>query len=92
MAFVMVLSCSRANFLRFFLDARMDSFLRGHVEAFAALGDARVLLYEGPASVSVLLCPVVQLQGFTPSIKEKKSRPWARRWVGLELTRFRGLR
>ena len=29
MAFVMVLSSSRQIFLRFFLDARMDSFLRG---------------------------------------------------------------
>jgi transposase len=46
MAFVMVLSHSRMVFLRFFLDARMDSFLRGHVEAFAALGLARVLLYD----------------------------------------------
>ncbi|HSV59918.1 MAG TPA: IS21 family transposase, partial [Variovorax sp.] len=46
MAFVMVLSHSRQIFLRFFLDARMDSFLRGHVEAFAALGLARVLLYD----------------------------------------------
>lgn len=47
MAFVMVLSHSRMIFLRFFLDARMDSFLRGHVEAFAAYGGcARVLLYD----------------------------------------------
>jgi transposase len=47
MAFVMVLSSSRQIFLRFFLDARMDSFLRGHVEAFAAFGGvARVLLYD----------------------------------------------
>ena len=46
MAFVMVLSHSRMVFLRFFLDARIDSFLRGHVEAFAALGVARVLLYD----------------------------------------------
>ena len=46
MAFVMVLSHSRMIFLRFFLDARMDSFLRGHVEAFACLGVARVLLYD----------------------------------------------
>jgi transposase len=37
MAFVMVLSHSRMIFLRFFLDARMDSFLRGHVEAFSRL-------------------------------------------------------
>ena len=47
MAFVMVLSYSRSIFLRFFLDARMDAFLRGHVEAFAAFGGvARVLLYD----------------------------------------------
>jgi len=47
MAFVMVLSHSRMIFLRFFLDARMDSFLRGHVEAFAAFGGvARVVLYD----------------------------------------------
>ena len=46
MAFVVMLSHSRQIFLRFFLDARMDSFLRGHVEAFAALGVARVLLYD----------------------------------------------
>ena len=47
MAFVMVLSSSRQIFLRFFLDARMDSFLRGHVEAFAAFGgSSRVVLYD----------------------------------------------
>jgi transposase len=47
MAFVMVLSHSRMVFLRFFQDARMDSFLRGHVEAFAAFaGVPRVLLYD----------------------------------------------
>ena len=47
MAFVMVLSYSRRIFLRFFLDARMDSFLRGHVEAFAAFGGcARLALYD----------------------------------------------
>ena len=47
MAFVMVLSYSRMIFLRFFLDARMDSFLRGHVEAFVAFGGAaRVVLYD----------------------------------------------
>jgi transposase len=38
MAFVMVLSFSRRIFLRFSLNARMDSFLRGHVLAFAAWG------------------------------------------------------
>jgi transposase len=47
MAFVMVLSHSRMVFLRFFLDARMDSFLRGHALAFIALrGVPRVLLYD----------------------------------------------
>jgi len=47
MAFVMVLSYSRAIFLRFYLDARMASFLAGHTAAFAAFGGcARVLLYD----------------------------------------------
>jgi len=47
MAFVMVLSYSRQIFLRFFPDARMESFLRGHVGAFAAWqGVPRVLLYD----------------------------------------------
>ena len=47
MAFVMVLSWSRQIFLRFFLDARMENFLRGHVAAFEAFnGCARVLLYD----------------------------------------------
>jgi hypothetical protein len=47
MAFVMVLSHSRQIFLRFFLDARMENFLRGHVAAFAAFGGVpRVLLYD----------------------------------------------
>jgi transposase len=47
MAFVMVLSYSRQIFLRFFLDARMESFLRGHVGAFTAWqGVPRVLLYD----------------------------------------------
>lgn len=47
MAFVMVLSWSRRIFLRFFLDARLESFLRGHVAAFEAFhGSARVLLYD----------------------------------------------
>jgi transposase len=47
MAFVMVLSHCRMVFLRFFLDARMDSFLRGHALAFIAFaGVPRVLLYD----------------------------------------------
>ena len=47
MAFVMVLSHSRQIFLRFFPDARMENFLRGHAAAFAAWGGVpRVLLYD----------------------------------------------
>jgi transposase len=47
MAFVMVLAWSRQIFLRFFLDARMESFLRGHVSAFKAWnGLPRILLYD----------------------------------------------
>ena len=43
----MVLSHSRMVFLRFFLDARMDSFLSGHALAFVAFaGVPRVLLYD----------------------------------------------
>jgi len=47
MAFVAVLSFSRQIFLRFFLDARMENFLRGHVGAFTAWNAApRVILYD----------------------------------------------
>jgi transposase len=47
MGFVMVLSYSRAIYLRFFLDARMESFLRGHLGAFHAwCGVPKVLLYD----------------------------------------------
>lgn len=47
MAFVMVLSWSRRIFLRFFLNARMENFLRGHVEAFQAFsGCSRVVEYD----------------------------------------------
>ena len=61
MAFVMVLSYSRQIFLRFFLDARMESFLRGHVAAFTAWnGCARVLLYDNLKSVA---------QDFTATIR-----------------------
>jgi transposase len=46
-AFVMVLSWSRAVFLRFYLSAAMPSFLRGHVDAFRFFhGVPRVLLYD----------------------------------------------
>lgn len=47
MGFVMVLSWSRQIFLRFFLGAHMENFLRGHVDAFSAWGGApRILLYD----------------------------------------------
>jgi transposase len=47
MAFVMVLSWSRRIYLRFFPDAKMENFLRGHVGAFEAFGGLpRILLYD----------------------------------------------
>lgn len=47
MAFVMVLSYSRDIYLRFFLNARMENFLRGHVGAFNTwCGLPRILLYD----------------------------------------------
>ena len=47
MAFVMVLSWSRQIFLRFYLNARLENFLRGHVAAFEAwCGSPKVLLYD----------------------------------------------
>jgi transposase len=45
--FVMVLSYSRAVFALFTVDQTLESFLRGHVEAFAAFqGIARTLVYD----------------------------------------------
>lgn len=47
MAFVMVLSFSRMTFLRFFLNAEMPNFLRGHIDAFQFFhGVSRVVLYD----------------------------------------------
>lgn len=47
MGFVMVLSYSRMIFLRYFLGAQLECFLRGHVEAFAAFGGVpRAALYD----------------------------------------------
>jgi transposase len=47
MGFVTVLSWSRQIFLRFYLDARMENFLRGHVAAFEAWGGIpRIALYD----------------------------------------------
>jgi transposase len=50
--FVLVLSWSRAVYARFALDQTLESFLRGHVEAFIALGGVpRTLLYDNLKSV-----------------------------------------
>jgi transposase len=50
--FVLVLSWSRALYARFALDQSLESFLRGHVEAFTALGGVpRALLYDNLKSV-----------------------------------------
>jgi transposase len=47
MAFVMVLSWSRQIFLRFYLNAQMENFLRGHVAAFETWqGLSTVILYD----------------------------------------------
>jgi len=52
MAFVMVLSYSRRIFLRFYLDAQMSNFLRGHIAAFEAWqGVPRELWYDNLKSV-----------------------------------------
>jgi transposase len=60
MAFVMVLSWSRQVFLQFFLDARMESFLRGHIAAFHVWnGLPRILLYDFMWSTP--LCGVARL-------------------------------
>ena len=54
MAFVAVLSHSRQIFLRYFLDARMENFLRGLVGAFTDWGgNPRVLLYDNLKSAVV---------------------------------------
>ena len=47
MAFVMILSYSRRIHLQFFLNARMENFLRGHIGAFSAWGGVpRTLLFD----------------------------------------------
>jgi hypothetical protein len=54
MAFVMVLSWSRQIFVRFYLNARMDAFVHGHLTAFEAWGGLpRVLLYDNLRSAVV---------------------------------------
>jgi hypothetical protein len=57
---IFVICCER-DALRFFLDARMESFLRGHVAAFTAWnGCPRVLLYDNlkrcAARIAAALC------------------------------------
>lgn len=69
MAFVMVLSWSRQLFVRFYLNAKMSSFLRGHVAAFEAFGGIpRCLLYDNLKSA------VLERQGdairFHPTLLE----------------------
>jgi transposase len=50
--FVLVLSWSRAAYARFALDQTLESFLRGHVEAFTGLGGVpRTILYDNLKSV-----------------------------------------
>ena len=52
--FVMTLSYSRALYLEFSFDQRMESFLRGHVHAFEDLGGVpRVILYDNLRSAVV---------------------------------------
>jgi transposase len=54
MAFVMVLSFSRKIFLHFYLNQRIENFLRGHEEAFKAFGGVpRVVLYDNLKSCVV---------------------------------------
>jgi transposase len=53
-AFVLTLAYSRMLFLRFFFDQTLESFLRGHVEAFASLGGVpRYLLYDNLRSAVI---------------------------------------
>lgn len=54
MAFVLVLSWSRRVFLRFYLHARTDSFIRGHVEAFEHWGGVpKLVLYDNLKSAVI---------------------------------------
>ena len=54
MGFVMVLSHSRRNFLRIYLNAGMENFLRGHVEDFEVWqGVPRELWYDNLKSVDL---------------------------------------
>ncbi|MFH0944626.1 MAG: IS21 family transposase [Planctomycetota bacterium] len=56
--FVLVLSWSRAMYARFALDQTLESFLRGHIEAFRVMGGvSRSLLYDN------LKCVVLERVG-----------------------------
>ncbi len=75
MGFVMVLGHSRRIFLRFCLNAGMDNFLRGHVEAFEAWqGVPRELWYDNLKSV------VLERHGdairFNPRLLDFAARAW----------------
>jgi transposase len=53
-AFILTLSYSRMLFLRFFFDQTLESFLRGHVHAFADLAAVpRYLLYDNLRSAVI---------------------------------------
>lgn len=72
MAFVAVLSWSRQIFLRFYLGAHMENFLRGHVAAFTEwAGCSRVILYDNLKSA------VLERQGqiirFNPTLLQLAS-------------------
>lgn len=50
--FVLVLSWSRGMYARFMLDQTLESFMRGHISAFEALGGVpRTILYDNLKSV-----------------------------------------
>lgn len=67
MAFVMVLSWSRAVFVRFYLGQRLEYFLRGHVAAYTAFGGvARVHLYDNLRSA--VLCRHGAVIEFNPQL------------------------
>jgi hypothetical protein len=69
----MVLSWSRQIFLRFYLNAAMPSFLRGHVDAFAAFGGVpRVVLYDDLKSA--VLERVGDAIRFHPTLLELSAR------------------
>jgi transposase len=57
MAFVMTLSYCRALYVEFFFDQSQESFLLGHVRAFAAFGGApREILYDNLRSAVLERC------------------------------------